>query len=727
MNNDFSEQLSSSKKIAIKQLKKTLLQGKLDLIKAQLKSSNIPFDNNINDLNTLYRHLKKTLTNEMYVSSRVIIDTIEYNLDSVLDQLEKGSTTAFSNFINNVKNGSITPLLKGTVISLAARTALLLAPTPDAKIVTAGVVGTYTLNKLINNRTLRKKHNKEYECNKILQSMEIKRNNKGEIIDTRFDKNIQRIIKDFLSGNGIKFVDTGYLSLREVIYNLSISDKIKLCNIINNNMGLELEINEKLKKFDDGILTDAKNKLIRPIILGATGGTAVATTINSIDPAILAAPINGTALGTVLGNLSNSPVVGWLSGVIGGIGTAVGRYIPVVGEVLQKSFAIENMALLAILGASVGVVGVVGNSVYQTLRNISDKFKEKKFKKEILTKDAAIYHDDNAKEYQYMMALVNNPDLSSEEKLIFNIICSFMNELGINVNDINTLHDVEEKIKECNPYQKYKIKKLIEELTFFNKKNHNEFVKCMKKTITFAKNSLLVGMAGLSVYDLLHGGDFLVNLSDDIFNNGPVTLERVPELEALTANHGLSLKESPVSTTEPLAPQPLPGPSPAATPSPPDLTSSVQNTVNIETVKEVVDTSSIYQDILTNSTEFVTKLNGMSTDEIIKQIGSLGEPKYIDFCINSLSNDNLVDLVKYLNERPVLQVNDLSYQFIKDAIINKVTSANVEIASMEEAINLSRGIGGISSTIDNAATIQVPITGIIVDKEEKKKSLGKMK
>ena len=119
-----------AKKKAIEKLKEKLEQTKLELIYSELEEAKINFERKYTTVKELENDLSKSLGELDKNRLNIIVNNISSAIDSTVTNLENGSANAFTKLMT----GDLTKTIAKTLgISLAGRTALLLAPTVGTK------------------------------------------------------------------------------------------------------------------------------------------------------------------------------------------------------------------------------------------------------------------------------------------------------------------------------------------------------------------------------------------------------------------------------------------------------------------------------------------------------------------------------------------------------------------------------------------------------------------
>ena len=517
----FKEKLESAKESTKKELRNKFEQRKIDIILNRITEEKIEFTFNGTTIKDLKKEIKEKLTGIDYNRAMHYVESTEREINNLVVNLENGSKTAFNEFTNKTTS-VINNIFKASVITLANRTALFLAPTMGVKIAIFGAmagIGTY---KLIKNNKYKKVISRESRCNKVLEKLELSFDNNGKVIDTRFNENAQEIIRTFLKEKKINYIDTGYLSLREQIYKLEYNQKVELANRINNTLGNKINIEKELKNTKENFFEKLKRTQKR-ITLTTTTATMAAVGINSIDPAITAGPINAILSTTLIKRITNSKLIQNITGISTLIGTKLLEYIPVLGKEFKKILAIENLGLFAMGGIGVGIISSASIEIAKTIKNMLNMYKNRKDREKIYKLDFEKYQNENIEEYKKMEAMTKG-NASLEEQAIIDLVVNFSQENNIYLPlSIKNIKDLKKEIEQLNNNERKKVQKYLSTLEEYNKNHHSEFVNIISKCGKVALSASLVGLAGLSIYDIITGGAFLNAIKSSLFPDELIT------------------------------------------------------------------------------------------------------------------------------------------------------------------------------------------------------------
>lgn len=528
LNNTYSmSKTKERKEKAINEMKAKLEDAKLKLIYAELEELNISFDRNYTTVKELVSDLQGKLNDIDYNNVKNIVDKIEVSLNNMVSELEKGSTTAFTKVMTSDLAKGIAKTLG---ITLAGRTALLLAPTVGTKALVAAGLAGYGLYRVIKNRKQVIEINETNELNNILQDLEVTKDENNNYLDTRFNESIQEEIRLFLKNSNVKFDDTGYRSLRETIYSLDNDKKKSLCTLLNSKIGKGIDIDKRVTKARRKLNVVASSTA--GVSAGITLGMQAATAINSIDPALTAGLLNGTVLAAFVEKIAGTDWFTKLSGAFGLIGTEVLEHIPVIGGVATKLFAAENIATFAAAGATGGMIVSLGLYLASVLKKLFNYSKDKKENLEYLKLDSEKYGEIDKVELETIVKKAQESD-SIGELAVVDIVTGYLKESNItlegNLRSVEELRDSISKLPNKEKKIAHDILNKIED----NLSNDPEFLKGLKKAGKISIALFTSGLALMSVYDIIKGGEFLPELSKKLFpeNNiyNPLTIAPVEQ------------------------------------------------------------------------------------------------------------------------------------------------------------------------------------------------------
>lgn len=509
-NNEVMKNTKATKKEVMKEIKERLEVAKLNLIYTELESANIQIEKKYSTVKELLADTKKTISTLDYNRLSTIVKNIDDSLNGMVGSLEAGSTNAFTKLMTSDLAKSIAKTLG---ISLAGRTALILAPTIGTKALVGVGLGAYSLYKVIKNRKDIIIANESNELNNILMEMETSKID-GKIVDTRFSEDMQKDIRKFLKDSGIVFEDTGYRSLRQTIYSLDSENKRGLCDLLNIKYGKGIEVDSRVNK--------AKKKLnvvastATSVGVGATVGVNLATAINSVDPGLLAGTLNGTLLGAWISSQTQSAWYGALSGGLTLIGTEVLQHLPVVGKFAEKVFAAENLAALGTIGATGGLIAGATMGLVSAGMNIYKSINDKKVHDEFVKMDGEKYKLEDEKEIAEIRKKLYNPP-KFVENIVLDLINGYFKDEGIDLGFIpKDIDEVRVAVSKL-PDDKRKRANQIISLINSNIEQDPSFVSKLKNAGKISIGLFTAGLAVMSVYDIIKGGTFLPEVSRALF------------------------------------------------------------------------------------------------------------------------------------------------------------------------------------------------------------------
>ena len=216
----------------------------------------------------------------------------------------------------------------------------------------------------------------------------------GEIVDTRFNDEIQDFIRSYLAEKGVMFHDTGYQSLRAACYSLDTKNRLELCRNIKYKFDKNVDIDNVLKgtSFFDKI----KNKLALGsggALLGAAAG-GIATLIKpEVGPNLIRQPIKDATENIIKENV---PLF------TNKVNEVANSFIE--NNVLSKALPI-NLGIFTSAGIASGLLGSVVTSAYDIVKNIKNRIEHNRSYKEFLEKDSELYYKDNEKEAHAILSI----------------------------------------------------------------------------------------------------------------------------------------------------------------------------------------------------------------------------------------------------------------------------------------------------------------------------------
>lgn len=362
--------------------------------------------------------------------------------------------------------------------------------------------------KLIKTSKKRKIVNQEYELSKIIRELEIKKDDNGNIIDTRFSNYIQERIRVFLKEKKINFKDTGYISLKQALYSLNFEDKKALCNIINNELGNQIDIETRLKKYKNSFFK--KNFGVVSTTVGY--GLDLANNINDIPLLRNVVSTILTAAGVTVAtqNIENGLVAAGTKTAL----EAASTFFNVGEDIIESINSTINAVGFASIFAVLGITGSIGMSIINYFKGK----KQRNIIKNELTKikeiDNKLYQQENEKEVKEIKRLaLEEPDLAYS--MVISLVCEFMLKKKIPIpNTITNAKELVEYINSLNKNDKKEVMNFYEEMIYYNKHHHSEFVKRSLEVCETLGKIAIYGLASVSLIDLFTQGNFLADIKN---------------------------------------------------------------------------------------------------------------------------------------------------------------------------------------------------------------------
>ena len=748
----FNTKVKVNKRKVIKELEKKVEDGKLEMLKASLKEKNLPFNDEIKDYYNFIADVQKNLKDRDLAEANTIINNLNREVDRMVLSLKEGSTTAFTKFLQTVNEKVLSPVGNAITNSLAMNTVMSLIPSIPVKIGASIALTGIALHNINKVDKYKIETNRTYELNKILQEHEVTFDNEGIILDTRFNENDQNIIRGFLKSNNIIYEDTGYLSLREAIYSLDNEKKEELLN----KLDITKEQEDRLAKLNDNIFTRFAKKVIAPVGAAAAAGTGIATSVNAVDPTILSGALNTGIVGTIVSKLANSKVIGWITGAVTGVVNVVGKHIPVIGSIISKASAIENIAVLTVAGAGVGLIGVIGKGIYNALKNKKRRYETQELQQQILKKDDELYGKTDIEEIQKMRTVLKERSQKAED-FIINIVCKYMDELGVEYNVVpKTIDELQKIINELPKKEKRKVKDLFDELYEYLNRDPNTFRRCLKKAGKFIRTVFTLGLAGMNVANILTSGGFFAMVKTKLFGESPtkntiLTFDDTKGREAY--NEANKIVQEKVEVNAKPEPQPLPPPpqnTPAPTPSPTPTPTPTPAPTAEEVVEEIainapkatkaVKAASNIHNIPINTEEMprgyilgkmkysngtLPKLNCNLQDVVMlnkpdfdfsKFFSELQDEDLLSLIVNSpeekftrlvieekIDRDVLLRIKDLVENSPMINRDEISYRWVETAMNNRI---NMENGIVERALKVNDALNKVNTGLAGVAAFE---------------------
>lgn len=516
----------------VKELKGRMDQTKFELLKKYLENEKIFIPDNLKTTKELMNFARKNLSKEEYKIVKKKKTLINNDVDNMINSLENGSTSAFSNkfkkIMNTIKSVGLTvakPLALSAVLNVVAP--------PPLKIFTGAAMLAYSGYKLVKTRKKRKVANQQYGLSKMIREMEVTRNIDGKIVDTRFSLDMQEKIRKFLKERKIVFEDTGYVSLMNAIYSLDFDNKKAVCNFINNSLGNRFNIEDELKKYKNSLFDFSTVSYMTGV------GLTLSNTINSIPT--LRNILSSAIVGTGVGFATDSVIWGAVAGVgKGGLSLAANVFnIDYLKEMLNSFDSAVNTTTITAGFATLGLVGSLGVSLWNYIKGKKLRLDTLADNKTIIELDRKMYAKEIAEEEQKVRdEMMKNPNIA--HVMIVSIVFEYIKKKGIQIPE--NVKDSEELMKFINqlPSKDRKdILKFYDDLRYYNKHNHSAFMKKVNKTLEVIANIATVGLAGASLYNIFVDHDFLQNVSDKIYGNNaeipPSNVEASDEVKDVNA------------------------------------------------------------------------------------------------------------------------------------------------------------------------------------------------
>lgn len=552
---DLKEAIKIDKANITEAMKAKVNDFKMQLLVEALEQKGLKYDNSINT----FFDLRKSIMNSKEYSKedkQELLDACVYideNVNGLLSDLIDGATSSVEKFLKGMYQKIGKPLAKGTINGLAVSSLIQMAPTVETKLAVVAAslgVSAYKLIRGLKDRAYAKSIK---ACNEALRELETTKKD-GKIVDTRYPENVIEKIKEYFKINNIPFEDTGYLSLRETLYNVDYDHKVELVRIIENVMGKNTGIDNKLDKYNENFTTFVNNNVFKPISAGASLALPIATVINQVDPALLSGPFNAF-VAKLFSTGKMSEFLSWTVSASSGIGSFLLEHVPSVGKMFKALFAGENIVLISILGGAVGLAFNIGKGIVKAVSNKIQDYKSKKEEKEFREVELEKYKDNIKEELNKIESIINENGKDFPKAFIISLVCDYLEKRNIVLEEKpKNIHELEKLVDSLDNDTKKELKSILKEVLEYSEKYPKTFKEKVKEITQTTITLLSLGLASLNVYDMLTGKGILKKISDsDLLKGIPGTrLKEIPTIEGTEALRQKVDSEVPVDEIQPV-------------------------------------------------------------------------------------------------------------------------------------------------------------------------------
>ena len=399
-------------------------------------------------------------------------------------------------------------------------------------------------------------------------------------------------------------------------------------------------------------------------------GTFVATSINSVDPSIMASIYNSAGLGILFNNISKKSTIGIIGMVLGTILTKSIQFIPIVGTSL---IAKENIILTSIITSSFYLIFNTGKKIFNSVKNyIQRKIFINNYKKD-LDIDSILYAKDNFDNYVV-------------DKNIINII-TYLKENNINISNASSILELKMGINKLSFINKIKVTKLLTRLERKNMSFKDKLFKCGKDFFSTLYYTIVLVLGLLTIVDIFIDNTFLDSLRLQLFPNSYKKYDLIKDVKIEKVIESPSCTPTPTCTPSPSVPSPLPGPAP-------DLYVSEKI---VPEVKIVPEENLVKMDFI-NNPNFVNELCLKNGKDMYDTLNSLDEYKFISYSVKNMNLDSICKLTDYINSSTIDRSN-INYSFIKDSVNERLIEINKYVQSIMDKTKTTSVILGGSNFI----------------------------
>lgn len=525
----FLPKLEKTRECTYDKLKLSLQSAKLNFLKQSLRDRGIEFDETIEDIKEFQKSVIKKLNPATRKEINKALLEFSLEMEGTINGLQAGSTTKFQEILKGFGNAG-KRTTKTAILGMAATTVLKYVPSIEMKAIAGVAIGTGIVLKGSKNYINNKRKERADAYNNILSDLEIKKDENGNIVDTRPSENVQNVIKDFLSNNNVSFDRDDYIDIREKMYKLNNKDKRKLINIINNMTGNEIDVDARVKDLERPFWQGVRDDFLKPTLAGVISAIGTATAINAIDPVIIAGPVNGFLIKYLFDKIDKidktNPIVKaimqvinwvpggeWMVSMLGGVITTeiIGKF-----ETGENVFATENIILAAAAGTIYGIARAVGKKVYKGAEGTKEKMERLAERKEIQRIDRELYPEGRK--------------IPKNEEIIVNILKEYMRQEGMEIcGEGKTAEDFKKTISNLEKDEQRKIYSVLKQLEKISVKDR---MTTKDKLLKIAKGVFWIGATGIAtagVIDIAKPGT-IQGLLDKIFGKEENVVEIVQPL-----------------------------------------------------------------------------------------------------------------------------------------------------------------------------------------------------
>ncbi len=158
------------------------------------------------------------------------------------------------------------------------------------------------------------------------------------------------------------------------------------------------------------------------------------------------------------------------------------------------------------------------------IKNLFNIVKERKKNSALFEEYARIegskYADDDLVENRKVLETYSDEESKGTPYIIIDILIEYLNYLGVDTKDApRNIDGLTRFLKsdKLNNSQRNKVRSFMKELAYFNEHKNNKFIRNLEKILKGTGTIAVLGLAGMSVYDLISGHTFFNDLYQKLY------------------------------------------------------------------------------------------------------------------------------------------------------------------------------------------------------------------
>lgn len=506
LDRNFVNGYSETKKNLYDELKSRTNTVILNSIKGYLREKGIQFDGSSIDL----KEFKNTTVSKLDKKTQLEIANLENSLnkelETVVEELKNGSQSAFGKFANRIGNigkSSTEMIARATAI----RTAAILSPTLGTVALGASIAVPAVIRAV---KGIKSKSENDVQA--ALDVMIIKLTTVKDGNNTRFDisPNIMQTVSDNLKSEGVNINKEDPTMFIRDLSRLDNVKKEHALNTINNLKGNIFDVDKELKNIKinlKNIKEAVEKNVVAPISTAAMVGLVTSGTLNDVAGDAIPSVITALGVGAATGNVAVA---------LGAGGTQYGASkfltgVPWIGNAIEKVNQIETTAATTgtVIAATIALK-VIPGLVYKGAKGIYKQIKNRKAakdSKELL--DEQFSNKMNKAQEDVKDEIANR----SDKDIMLDIVRDVLKERGVDIpKNVNTSEQLKTYLKNLDGNDKKQIYKVASILEDVKDDSNKSLKKTLGKVAKTAYWGGVIALAGLGAYDMFINPGFLDGL-----------------------------------------------------------------------------------------------------------------------------------------------------------------------------------------------------------------------